>query len=160
MPAPKTEDKIKLWKERLSKSLKGRTSPMKGKHFVMSDDHKRKISAALKKYKRTAEHQKNLNKSLSGKKRPWLLGNKNPSWVGDKVSYSGIHTWARRHFGQPNVCDFCGTKKSKRYEWANISKTYKRERNDWFRLCSKCHRRYDDNAKKMWKTRKENKLNG
>ena len=43
------------------------------------------------------------------------LGNKNPNWKGGK----------------------------KMYHWANISKSYKRNRNDWLRLCVPCHMKYD-----------------
>lgn len=31
----------------------------------------------------------------------------------------------------------------KRYEWANISGEYKRDRSDWVMLCPSCHRKID-----------------
>ena len=34
------------------------------------------------------------------------------------------------------------------YEWANISGEYKRNRNDFLRLCRTCHRRFDWNEEK------------
>lgn len=74
-------------------------------------------------------------------------GKKNPFWKGSKVSYSGLHKWLARHYGYPERCDMCGTKDSKRYEWANISKKYKRNIKDFKRLCRKCHIKFDRETK-------------
>ena len=65
---------------------------------------------------------------------------KNPSWKGDEVGYYGLHTWVARKLGKPKKCNRCGTTKAKRYEWANISREYKRDLSDWERLCASCHR--------------------
>lgn len=70
-------------------------------------------------------------------------GANNPHWKGQKVSYSGIHEWARRRFGKPMECENCGDTEKGYYEWANISGEYKRERSDWLRLCKKCHNDMD-----------------
>ena len=47
--------------------------------------------------------------------------------------------------GKPKKCTKCGIKKTtpKSIQWANKSKEYKRDLNDWISLCSKCHFRYD-----------------
>lgn len=74
-----------------------------------------------------------------GRKFPEKSGSNHPNWIGDKVSYVGIHAWIYRNFGQPNECDKCGATEAKRFEWHNLSGDYKRDRNDWERLCSKCH---------------------
>lgn len=70
---------------------------------------------------------------------------KSPRWKGDKVSYIGIHAWMRRRFGIPQICEnlMC-KKKSEKYQWANISGQYKRDRSDWKRLCTKCHANFDN----------------
>lgn len=70
-------------------------------------------------------------------------GDKANRWK-DSPSYFGIHAWITREYGQPKECQFCFTTNSKKYEWANISKEYKRERNDYIRLCTSCHRKYDE----------------
>lgn len=32
---------------------------------------------------------------------------------------------------------------NKKIHWANISRLYKRDLDDWMRLCAKCHKAYD-----------------
>ena len=67
-----------------------------------------------------------------------------PHWKGDKVGYSGLHRWLKDRFGIPKYCEMCGTKdQNKKYEWANISGQYRRDRSDFIRLCTLCHRRWD-----------------
>lgn len=69
--------------------------------------------------------------------------NKNASaWKGDLASYSAIHKWVTAKFGRPKLCVECNTS-GKRMNWANISRKYKRVRNDWIELCAKCHKRFD-----------------
>ncbi len=92
------------------------------------------IRAAVAKVKRTPESQQSR-------------------WKGDKVGYFGVHDWMTKHYGQPIGCETCGTiDPSKTYGWANISKTYKRDRNDFKRMCMSCHRIYDGAGKKAWAT--------
>lgn len=78
-----------------------------------------------------------------GKKRPDMVGEKNPSWKAEGISYTHLHDWIRATLGKRNKCDFCGTTELRRYEWANKSRTYKRDLADWLRLCVPCHRKYD-----------------
>jgi len=67
-----------------------------------------------------------------------------PNWKGDEVGYFGVHDWMTTHYGQPIGCDDCGTDDPvKRYEWANISGEYRRDRSDFRRLCKKCHNDFD-----------------
>jgi hypothetical protein len=71
-------------------------------------------------------------------------GEKNPSWAGDKVLYVGVHRWIESRFGKPRECEKCGSIRKKRYEWANIDhNSYTRDRKNWMRLCTSCHRKYD-----------------
>lgn len=111
-------------KIRISKT--GSNNPMYGKR--LSDETKKKIA----------------NK---------LSGDKNHSWVGDNVGYSGIHMWISRNRLKPDSCQFCGSSGC-RIEWANVSREYKRDFEDWIALCKKCHVKYDDTINKSWKTRK------
>ena len=64
-----------------------------------------------------------------------------------KPSYNAIHRWIERQLGKPKNCSRCGTVTAKKYEWANISKKYKREINDWIRLCTRCHQLEDGHYK-------------
>lgn len=68
----------------------------------------------------------------------------NPRWKGDNVGYLALHQWIKRCYGKPKKCEVCGTTdKNKRYEWANISGTYRRDINDFKRLCKECHETFD-----------------
>lgn len=83
-----------------------------------------------------------------------VTGERNFNWKGDEVGYFAVHDWIIRHFGQPNFCESCGTEKSKAFNWSNVSKKYKRDREDWLRLCRKCHHSFDDISNKGWIKRK------
>lgn len=76
--------------------------------------------------------------------------NRNSQWKGSDVSYRTLHKWVERWKGKPSKCEECGLDETgKWYEWANISKEYKRELSDWRRLCRPCHREFDGSA---WKS--------
>ena len=66
-----------------------------------------------------------------------------PHWKGNEVGKGGLHNWVKRHKGTPKICEHCGNKKAKKYEWANKSRKYKRSLDDWLRLCTSCHAKYD-----------------
>ena len=68
---------------------------------------------------------------------------KNSQWKGNAVGYTALHDWVRRHKGTPSLCELCGAIKAPRFEWANKSKKYLRNLDDWIRLCSKCHKVFD-----------------
>ena len=59
------------------------------------------------------------------------------------AQYKSVHEWVHRNFGKANRCEKCGTPTAPRYEWSNISHSYKRERSDWKMLCPSCHRKAD-----------------
>lgn len=79
----------------------------------------------------------------------------NPSWKGDKVGYTGIHMWVYRQWGKAIYCENDLSHIAKRFEWANISGQYKRERSDWKMLCKPCHAKFDKVAKMMSDIRKK-----
>lgn len=74
---------------------------------------------------------------------------KHPQWK-NKLTYSGYHTWLKREFGFPKKCDNkrCKTINPLCYEWS-LKKgfQYKRNRENYWRLCINCHRKYDYNLK-------------
>lgn len=73
-----------------------------------------------------------------------IKGEKNYLWKGEDAVYSTKHMWVRRWFGKPSECEHCGMNEEKRmYHWANISREYRRDREDWIRLCVSCHKKYD-----------------
>jgi hypothetical protein len=94
------------------------------------------------------EHRKNLSLAATGRRHTAetiekLSGPNNVTWKGDDVSYSALHTWLRNQLGTPRLCGHCGSTEAKAYDWASISKEYRRDLTDWIRLCRKCHIKYD-----------------
>jgi len=78
----------------------------------------------------------------------WKSGTAHKSWKGDSVGYVGVHEWVRYHLGKPRRCGNCKTTKAKAYDWANVSGEYKRDLNDYIRLCRSCHKKLDYNLKR------------
>lgn len=81
-----------------------------------------------------------------------------PYWKGNKVTYRSLHVWVVKKLGQPKKCKHCGTVTAKKYDWANISHLYKRELNDWIRLCRSCHIKFDESNLKQIETKKLKRL--
>lgn len=71
---------------------------------------------------------------------------KNNMWKGDEAGYFAIHLWVTNRLGRPQLCEHCGTTTAKKFEWANKSHEYKRDLNDWIRLCVPCHKKYDKDS--------------
>jgi len=75
---------------------------------------------------------------------------KHYNWKGDIVGYYGIHLWVLKKKGIPKKCSTCGLENLKMkngrraIQWANISRDYLRDVDDWVALCIPCHREYDD----------------
>jgi len=57
--------------------------------------------------------------------------------------YNTLHRWIGRKYGPASKCEKCHTDRTQRFQWANISGDYKRDRNDFMQLCAKCHYKYD-----------------
>lgn len=109
---------------------------------------------------RTGKHmlgRKHAEKTIKKMRNGSRKGENSPTWKGSRAGYYAIHIWANNTFGRLQNCEDCKSSKEKKYEWANISKKYLRKRDDWKRLCTKCHRKYDGHQAKMWATRKLNK---
>lgn len=64
---------------------------------------------------------------------------------GDSIKYSGLHEWVKRNLGTPSTCENCSQSDlfGHNIHWANKSRQYKKDLNDWLRLCALCHKRYD-----------------
>jgi len=85
-----------------------------------------------------------------------IKGENNVNWKGNNVGYDALHDWLKREFGKPQICEFCSSKDlgSTKYQWANKSGKYIRIREDWLRLCAKCHYKYDKRDKVLQKYQK------
>lgn len=82
-----------------------------------------------------------------------LTGEKAHSWKGNNIGYTQLHNWVRKSLGNPQKCEHCGKIEGK-FHWANKSRKYLRDLNDWIRLCISCHSKYDDFTGKAWKTKR------
>jgi hypothetical protein len=71
------------------------------------------------------------------------IGEFNSQWKGLDAGYRAIHHWVELHLGKASKCSKDNSHTSKRYHWANISHTYKRDLNDYMELCVPCHKKYD-----------------
>ncbi len=73
------------------------------------------------------------------------IGDNRLNWKGEQVSYRTLHRWVTRFKGKPETCEHCGKTglTGKQINWANKDRQYKRNLEDWIRLCSYCHYLYD-----------------
>ncbi len=62
-------------------------------------------------------------------------------FIGTRREYKSIHAWMLYHLGSAALCIKCGS--TENVEWANKSRSYKRDLADWIQLCKKCHFNYD-----------------
>jgi len=115
---------------------KGYTPHNKGKKglYKMSDENKRLLGLR-------ASKQALGNSYAKGHIGP--RDNENCMWKGDLATSGAIHKWVVVRFGRPSYCQICESRIKKKYEWANIDHSYKRNTEDWLRLCTSCHRKYD-----------------
>ena len=111
------------------------------KGYKMTEEHKRKIglanSVSLIGNKRSEETKLKI--------RMGMKGEKHHNWKGDDVGYISIHSWVVRWKGKPDTCEKCGKSglKERRIHWANIDHQYRRVLDDYIRLCSGCHGKFD-----------------
>lgn len=87
-------------------------------------------------------------------------GENHINWKGEEASYSAAHHWMKNNFGRPMECEDCKiiVEDTRKIQWANISGKYHRERADWKRLCTPCHRKFDGYGEKIAKAHKEGKF--
>lgn len=111
-------------KNKLSEMWKGKRSGSNNPHFGKHHSEYSKLKIG---------NNKERNKKISLGK----LGNKNPNWVGDKITYNALHSWVRRYLTQSELCQCCNEKPS--YDLANITGVYNREFINWKYLCRRCH---------------------
>lgn len=154
----KTSDEVK---EKISKSLKefyargGKTwnkgltdkdNPIIGVSAAKAREAKKDKPAWNKGLtKKTDERVAKYAHKLKGMKKPWQEGAKHHQWKGKGVTYTALHKWIARRLGSPDTCEHCNISglSSHQIHWANKSGKYKRDLDDWVRLCVKCHYLFD-----------------
>ena len=129
-----------------------------------SEEIKHRISMTLKsKYASGERVNANKGKTWSEERRKLfslkLIGKKHPHrghklteetkikiaqkiYKGELAGYSAKHKWIGTRC-KASKCEICNVQNAKRYEWANISRQYKRDLSDWAQLCKSCHRIVD-----------------
>ena len=83
----------------------------------------------------TKEHRDNLSSSHIGK-----ISRKRICHLDSRREYAYLHNWIKRNLPKLE-CEHCGC--FDKLEYANKSGLYKKEIDDWFILCKKCHAKYD-----------------
>ena len=119
----------------------------------LSEEHRKNISEAKKKIgvpwcigvARTEETKQKISEASKGRPNFKLRGEKNYCWKGEEVGYRSLHMWVERYLGKPDTCTHCKRSNLSGHliHWASKSRQYKRDLEDWLRLCAKCHRQYD-----------------
>lgn len=132
------------------------------KGIPFTDNHKGKISAALRGKKKSPEAVANMIAALTGRipteeekrnvrvamKRPDVVakmsGPNNHRWKGEEVGYQALHDWVRRYIPRTELCQFCNVRQST--EIACVGQ-YKRDKINWAWACHSCHVKYDKHRK-------------
>lgn len=117
----------------------------------MSDSHKGKMLGNKNGFKKG---QTAWNKGIE---RYWdsptefKTDTRNSKWKGTDNEYNQIHRWIVKQKGLPDICENCKVSgfKGKNIQWASKEHKYLKEINEWLRLCSKCHFKYDKNSFKL-----------
>ena len=114
-------------KEKLSNLNKGNKYCL-GQRWNLSEETKEKMGEARKRL---------------GTKPPIMRTTNYRLWLENPSLYDSIHAWVRRHFGRPMQCEECAVTNDnpRMIHWANISGEYRKDREDWHRLCAGCHKR-------------------
>ena len=75
------------------------------------------------------------------------LGDKNPMWKGEDITYKRLHSWIRFNFPAPKECMNCS--RVTRLDACNITGVYNRDFINWKYLCRKCHMESDGRLEVM-----------
>lgn len=128
------------------KKARAKSSGSKGKHW--SEEARANYSEKSKGIRKNTgktHFKEGFTPWNKGTSLAFLTNENNHNWKGDKVGLSGLHSWIKRRLGRPKECWSCGftSDNPNMLNWANKSHQYKRDLNDWLRLCAKCHKNYD-----------------
>ncbi len=115
----------------------GKVGAMRGKKHTL--EARKKMSIVIK--AKNSQPEFTLKRSLAVK------AIKNPNWKGEQVKYAGLHRWLSKNYGKAVYCEniLC-LKLSNKFQWAKLrGKEYTRDKNNYAKLCVKCHMNYDRN---------------
>jgi hypothetical protein len=157
-------------KKKISKKKKGiRVSPDTEfkKGHKCSEEIKKKMSLASKGNPKSEKHRKAISKALTGKPKPWQVGNKHWNWKGGISSFMlqirncwKYKEWRSSVFERDNyTCQSCGDNKGHNlnaHHWKEFSKIIEKNNiitleqaldceelwsiNNGITLCEKCHK--------------------
>lgn len=65
----------------------------------------------------------------------------NNAWVGNNISYQGVHNYVRTRLPHYGICQECGLEK--KTDLANVTGIYQRDLTNWKWLCRSCHWKLD-----------------
>lgn len=124
----------------------GEGNPMFGYKYTPEQLQERS-RISLDMWMKNPDRKVKARESFSGENNPNygkdMSEEKAPNWAGEEVGYHGVHKWIARWKGKPKMCEMCGSTSKRKYEWANIDHKYRRVLEDYIRLCTSCHRKYD-----------------
>ena len=112
-----------------------------GNEFEDYISNKRSGYCSLSCYWRARKNNSRYSGYWTNKKRPDISGTNSKNWKGENISYRQLHSWVKKVKTKIGMCEHCH--RYKNTDWANKSREYKRELNDWIELCRYCHIKYD-----------------
>jgi hypothetical protein len=69
-----------------------------------------------------------------------------------KVGYYAVHDWLILNYGKADKCEQCGSLKN--VQWAKLKrKSYLRKRDNFWKLCARCHVYYDGTVNNLKHTK-------
>lgn len=118
-------------RENLGRAFRGRSIPLEQREKIratlLQPERRAATIAALVGHPVSPATREKLRKAIE---KPW-----------ESKGYGAKHAWVRERFEDPGACEDCGA--TSRLEWASINHTYTQRREDWRRLCVRCHHRMD-----------------
>jgi len=150
--SPETIEKIRkantgkhlsiITRQKISKNRKGKMMGSDHPNWKGGMKETKKCKKCEKKFTAWKYTNRKYCSQICGIRDRDMRMEKSPVWKGDRVKYRGIHMWIQNNKPHTNICEKCGNIKN-RMAWANKDHKYKRNMEDWIRLCPKCHKKYD-----------------
>lgn len=113
--------------------------------YIRTKEQKEKIRQSMigkNTRKKTKKERENMSKARKG----LYMREESSQWKGDKIeTKNAVHWRVEAKYGKPNYCEICKRTDKKKYEWSNKDHSYRMpiNKDDWQRLCTSCHRKYD-----------------
>jgi hypothetical protein len=103
------------------------------KTWIKGKRHSKETIKKLSEIRKGNHYSPNTEFKKTGCKGWAILGGKN--------EYRNLHKQITKLLGKPTKCEHCGKDGliGKQIHWASKSGEYKKDENDWIRLCVRCH---------------------